>query len=123
MISLQDTRVDGKISFPRCCSSHKKRLYASPLPNACLGFLTKNHHGQLSVTLSLGLVAVRDGPPSSITLASCELRSVIRFSCAKNPTSGDIHSQPCEVYQENCISIHHVREWTQRVQKRAYKSP
>jgi hypothetical protein len=43
--------------------------------------------------------------------ARYELRSVIRFLCAKNTAPVDIHSQLCEVYGEKCMSIQHVRKW------------
>ncbi|PSN52119.1 hypothetical protein C0J52_04312 [Blattella germanica] len=41
----------------------------------------------------------------------CELLSVIRFLCAKNTAQVDIHSQLCEVFGDNCLSIQHVRQW------------
>ncbi|CAN8026656.1 unnamed protein product, partial [Ixodes persulcatus] len=43
--------------------------------------------------------------------ARCELRSVIRFLCAKSAAPVGILSQLCEVYGEKCISIQHVRKW------------
>lgn len=47
-----------------------------------------------------------------------ELRSVIRFLCAKNTAPVDIHSKLCEVYREKCASVQHVRKWCREFRDR-----
>ena len=43
--------------------------------------------------------------------ARCELRSVIRFLCAKDTTPIEIYRQLCEVYGQQCMDIKNVRKW------------
>lgn len=43
--------------------------------------------------------------------AKCEVRSVIRFLCAKNHSAAEIHRELCAVYGPNIMSEGVVREW------------
>ncbi|XP_033230210.1 protein GVQW3-like [Belonocnema kinseyi] len=43
--------------------------------------------------------------------ARCELRSVIRFLSAKNIAPVEIHTQLCEIYEDKCMSVQHMRKW------------
>lgn len=43
--------------------------------------------------------------------ARCEVRSVIRFLCAKGHSATEIHFQLTEVYGETCMSVQMVRKW------------
>ena len=43
--------------------------------------------------------------------ADCEIRSVIRFSNAKNVLLSEIHHQICQVYGDNAMSDGMVRKW------------
>jgi transposase len=44
-------------------------------------------------------------------LASCEIRSMIKFLNAKNIRPAEIYRQVCEVYGENAMSDGMVRRW------------
>jgi hypothetical protein len=44
-------------------------------------------------------------------LAACEMRSVIRFSNARNMKPVDIHCQLCEMYGEHYMNDSMVRRW------------
>lgn len=50
-------------------------------------------------------------PPPIENPADCEVRSVIRFLCAKRVKSIDIHREICAVYGENIMSEGMVRKW------------
>jgi hypothetical protein len=49
--------------------------------------------------------------------ADCEIRSVIRFSNARNVKPADIHRQICEVYGENAMNDGMVRKWVRTFNK------
>lgn len=50
-------------------------------------------------------------PPPIDSPADCEVRSVIRFLCAKGLKAIEIHREICAVYGENIMSDGMVRKW------------
>ena len=46
--------------------------------------------------------------------ADCKIRSVIRFSNARNVKPVDIYCQICEVYGENTMSDGMARNWVRK---------
>ncbi|UYV61265.1 PRODH, partial [Cordylochernes scorpioides] len=67
------------------------------------------------VTFKITLLVVRSASVSMklplVTVSSCELRFVIRFSRRKMKTAVKIHRNLVSVYGEVCISIQMVRRW------------
>lgn len=112
----------GKIRFPERYS-HRERLYASlPRCDACLGFpKTNNHLSQLVAVLSLGLVAVRDGAPTSfarqVRITLCYTFCICKKHCARLHSFPNVRSLRCTVYE------HTTRTQVVRRVQMTYRSP